>query len=105
MDTFLLTGADVDRGCTLDVDSDSSDWCKKENGCETCTERSCNDKNVRFSSCFRCQSNTKGDCASVTNSSSHIKQCDDKMYPYNQRGCYMSNKGRSNAPSFNEYES
>lgn len=90
---FYEDSREVQRGCTLDNQTDTN-WCKVDDGCETCSMTGCNLNNARFAWCFVCSDKTKDDeCAALPNINEHTYQCDFRPYPYSKRGCFTRYHG------------
>lgn len=109
----MLSDDSVERGCTLDASADGNpNWCKDIENCNECKGHGCNNENVQFSYCLRCDSTDDVECKNLVKTPGTFKvKCtpfhrdnnsvSDNVvitdlfdpYPFVKRGCYTINKG------------
>lgn len=85
----------VTRGCTLDKAHNVCTFNNETQYCEKCTEHGCNNQNVVIQRCLVCNSSIEGqENCTKKYAYDFSGKCDSKTtYGYEERGCYVMNKG------------
>lgn len=83
----------AERGCTVELTNISSASADNLESITTCSQSGCNNGNIMYSHCVLCESDVKGKCATLSDASVFIGQCEG-IYSHDRRGCYTLNKGK-----------
>lgn len=71
----------IERGCTLEITDDGSDCCTEMESFSECVDNGCNDENIYFGYCLKCDSLNDKNCENpIFGSDEFYTKCDPMRF-------------------------